>query len=269
MKMRIRIELKSETIFNSGEAENNIVNMKALTDDDGFVYFHSKTLKGQLKDQAFWLYDKYCDVITSDSTGIALVKAKKYANMIVELFGIEQEELKNRYIGKNDSNNESVKELKNGEEKEEVKQFKGYLNLDKSDILYAEGNLKIGDLKIDEEIRNYFKKIMIDDAQKDSKYHRLSHADLIKAQTQIRTSIQIGNKNVVEKGALAQYHTIKKGLIFYSELEYLNNNSKLQNYIEELEEVLKTFRRIGASTHRGRGEIIAILELEENEKGGN
>lgn len=48
----IRIELLSESIFATGEAEENSADIKALKDDLGFPYLKGKTFKGKLREEA-------------------------------------------------------------------------------------------------------------------------------------------------------------------------------------------------------------------------
>ncbi|WP_053956479.1 RAMP superfamily CRISPR-associated protein [Inediibacterium massiliense] len=236
MNKKLKIILKSEAIFNSGEAESNMVHMKALTDEFGFVYFHSKTLKGQLKDHAFWLYELYKYAEKKDKR---IEKSKHWFKCIVKLFGITEAELKYRNL------------------EEESKLYK-----------YVEGSLKISNLELEKPVREYFINLFKEDKQ--SSYYRLTQNDLIQAQTQIRTSIRLKD-GVAEQGGLVTYHTVKEGLVFYSELNLLENKSDVKNDLkkvepsneecwEVLEKIVKTFHRIGANTHRGRGEIEAVLE---------
>lgn len=238
--MKIQVELKTETIFNSGESDSNIVNTKALTDNDGFVYFHSKTLKGQLKDRAFWLYDRY------DQSCDGQEQAKKMANAIAYLFGIEQEELMSRYPDKT-KYNEFTKKLDDSFQKEP---------------LYCEGHLKIGNLEFDKEFKEIFKSLR----KNDEDYINFSKDALIKAQTNIRTNIVIGENGVTQDKFLGKYHTIRSGFKFESTLNYIpENDEKAESFKSELEMIVKSLDRIGSSINRGRGKVVSKL-LSKSEK---
>ncbi|WP_019537484.1 hypothetical protein [Paenibacillus ginsengihumi] len=81
---KIEVRLLSEAIFASGEKESHLVHSRALTDQYGFVYFHAKSLKGQLKRQAFWLLERYrC---------FDMAIAMQFFNSIERLFGINGNE---------------------------------------------------------------------------------------------------------------------------------------------------------------------------------
>jgi len=78
------VRLLSEAIFASGEKESHLVHSRALTDRYGFVYFHAKSLKGQLKKQAFWLLDRY--------RSLDMEKAGHFLKSIERLFGLNGNE---------------------------------------------------------------------------------------------------------------------------------------------------------------------------------
>lgn len=246
--MKIQVTLKTEAIFNSGEADSNIVHSKALTDDNGFVYFHSKTLKGQLKDRAFWLYDRYSEASDGKDS------AKKMANAIAYLFGIEQEELMSRYPkDKSNKYTEFVERL------DETIQ---------RDPLYCEGHLKIGNLEFDEELRELLNEVKSSFSE-DGNYINFSNDALIKAQTNIRTSISIGKNGVTEDKFLRKYHTIRSGFKFESKIEYIpTNDEKAKSFESELKMIVKSLDRIGSRTNRGRGKVVSkFIESSSNEGG--
>ncbi len=83
---KIEVRIRSEAIFNSAEKEDNTVQNKVLSDGFGFVYFHAKSFKGQLKNQAMWLWKQY--------NAMDQVIARSFFRSIVKLFGINQEEEK-------------------------------------------------------------------------------------------------------------------------------------------------------------------------------
>lgn len=232
--MKIEVELITETIFSSGESDSNIVNNKALTDKDGFVYFHSKTLKGQLKDRAFWIYDCYRFSTNGEK------EARRMANAIAYLFGIEEEELQSRYPVKKDQES-----------------FISYLEEGfQTKPLYCEGHLKIGNLEFNKDFRDALKSLQ----NGENGYKNYSEDALIKAQTNIRTNISVGENGVVENKHLGQYHTVQNGFKFESILEYIPfNDKKASSFKDELSLIVKSLKRIGASTNRGRGKVVAYL----------
>lgn len=220
---KIEVRLLSEAIFSSGEGERNLVHSKVLADRHGFVYLHAKTLKGQLKQRAFWLWNQYrsCDEQRAD----------EFLESTVRLFGINNEERKFYGVetGRNDTRLDSV------------------------------GIMKLGHLQLDEKIRSFFLNIMHRD--KLNEYYTHTHHDLIEAQTHVRTSIQVEDGVVVER-RITNYHTVKKGLIFYSTLWFDEDPSR---YLSDLNRIIRSFRRIGAGTHRGRGKIEARLLIDGKE----
>jgi len=51
-KYKIKVTLKSETIFGSGNSLGSLVNEEVLHDEDGFPYYNAKTLKGKIRREA-------------------------------------------------------------------------------------------------------------------------------------------------------------------------------------------------------------------------
>lgn len=218
---KIQVRICSEAIFSSGERERNLVQSRALTDRHGFVYFHAKTLKGQLKRQAFWLLEQY--------KSFDAKQAESFFGSIVRLFGINNDELELYYP-----------ELK-----------KAYHQ--------QQGIMKLGHLELDERIRAYFYKLQLKDEQ--NRYYNISPHDLIKAQTHIRTGIQLED-GVVRDRMMTTYHTVRHGLIFYAKLSFDGDPSY---DLENLQRIIYSFCRIGAGIHRGRGEIKACLLIDGKE----
>jgi len=219
---RIEVRICSEAIFSSGESESNIAHTKVLADRYGFVYFHAKSLKGQLKRQAFWLLEQYKSIDDQ--------RAKSFFHSIVKLFGINQKEIDIYYS-----------------KPEDFKQ-------------HEQGLMKLSHLELDEHIRAYFIKMQNED--EDKEYYNLSPHELIEAQTHIRTGIQIVD-GVVKDKMLTTFHTVRKGLVFYSRLSFDNNPS---DYLNDLHLIIRSFRKIGAGIHRGRGEIQARFLVNGKEK---
>ncbi len=232
---QIEIEISSEAILTSGEKERNTVQTKAQTDPYGFVYFHSKTLKGQLKKQAFWLLDKF---ISSDKD-----KAQSFYQSIVVLFGTNADETRKLEEKYNKKNEEVIKLNKNPQNP---------------------GIMRLSNLELDKELRDYFIGFYRD-KEDEKDYYRISPHDLIEAQTHIRTGIQIKD-GIAKNHMLNTFHTVRKGLVFYSTItiEELSNEITDKG-IENLAYIVYSLRRIGAGIHRGRGEITARL-LQGNEK---
>lgn len=221
----VKVEICSEAIFTNGESEGNLVQSVALTDAHGFVYFHAKTLKGQLKRQAFWLLDQYAsiDALTGGNRSIS------FLDSIIILFGINKEE--NDYISERYQ----------------------YDLVRKNEA----GILKISNLELDKKIRDYF--IALQQADEEENYYRISPHDLIEAQTHIRTGIEI-EKGIAKDKMLNTYHTVREGLIFYSDLiieEDLRERHEM--VVRDLQRIICSFRRIGAGIHRGRGLIKTEL----------
>lgn len=231
---RIEIEICSEAILTSGEKERNTVQTKAQTDPYGFVYFHSKSLKGQLKKQAFWLLDKYISIDKD--------KAQSFYESIVTLFGTNAEETRRLEKIYNEENEEVIKLNKNPQNP---------------------GIMRLSNLELDKELRDYFISFYRDE-EGEKEYYRISPHDLIEAQTHIRTGIQIKD-GVAKNHMLNTFHTVRKGLVFYSTLTFDETENKITDeVIEDLAYIVYSMRRIGAGIHRGRGEVTArLLQGEE------
>lgn len=212
---QIEVEICSETIFTAGEVEGNLVRTRALTDENGFVYFHAKTLKGQLRRQALWVLRQYENIDSYNGTKAA----ESFKNSIDYLFGKE---------GGNNA-----------------------------------GALKLGNLELPLMVREYFIIMQQQDLKKE--YYRISAHDLIEGQTQIRTGIQIDESGTAKDKMLTTYHTVKDGLIFYSDISFENTDENFEKYLEDFIKIIYSFRRIGAGIHRGRGEIKARLLLSGKE----
>lgn len=213
---KLEVQIRSEAIFSSGEGEQ-LVHTRALTDRDGFVYFHAKTLKGQLKRQAFWLFRRYqeCDK----------ARAEQFCASIAELFGVNGEE-----IGR-------------------------YLPQGGKQLHYpAVGCVKFGRLELDKNIRDYFRSLLQTDENDPDDY--FTPHDLVAAQTNIRTSIQIQN-GVAKDHMMTAYQTVKTGLVFYSNLTF--DPAPSAQSLEDFYRIVCSFRRIGAGIHRGRGLVRARL----------
>lgn len=241
---QIEVCLRSEAIFSSGEKERNLVQSKVLADRHGFVYFHAKSLKGQLKRQAFWILEQY--------RNIGIEHAKSFFASIVVLFGINEEEINNF--------------------------FPRELTLD--DPAFQQtychqqpGILRLGHLELDERIRNHFIALQAED--EDEEYYRITPHDLIEAQTHIRTGIQVKDGTALD-GMLTTYHTVKQGLAFYSSLtlepqtyesknQIILNQQDMAGHLANLQRIVSSFRRIGAGIHRGRGEASARLLVNGEE----
>lgn len=213
---KLKIIIKSEAIFTNGETGGNIVNAKALTDEYGFVYYHAKTLKGQLKRQGYWLLKQYKNMENCEERKIQFTKN------LAKIFGMNIEEQEMYEINKTVSLNEA-------------------------------GIMRLSNLTLGEDIRNYFIEIQNKDEKED--YYKITAHDLIEAQTNIRTGIQVEN-GVAANKMMTTYHTVKNGLIFYSILEFVEDPKE---YLNDLYRIIKSIRYLGAGTHRGRGEIEAEL----------
>ena len=230
---KIRIKICSEAIFNSGEREGNLVQSKVLSDPYGFVYFHAKTLKGQLKRQAFWLLKQYSKIDSIHGTNHAV----SFLNSFEKLFGAPNED--------------EIKIIKKYVERYE-KQWEG------------SGIIHFSNLELDNVIRNYFINLQKEDEK--NGYYRISPHDLIEAQTNIRTNIQI-DEGVVKNKMFHSFHTVKDGLRFYSTVTFREDISDMDksNLIEDLSRIVRSFRRMGAGIHRGRGEIDAHILFEDED----
>nr|WP_131464525.1 RAMP superfamily CRISPR-associated protein [Acetivibrio straminisolvens] len=230
---KIKVKICSEAIFNSGERERNLVQTKVLSDPYGFVYFHAKTLKGQLKRQAFWLLKQYAKIDYIKGTNHAASFIKSYE----KLFGEPNED-----------------------EKEIIKKYvKEYESKWKSP-----GLMRLSNLELDIAIRNYF--INLQNEDKENDYYRISPHDLIEAQTNIRTNIQLDD-GIVKDKMFHSFHTVKDGLTFYSTISFEEDVSETNepDLLKDLSRIIRSFRRIGAGIHRGRGEIEAHLLFEDTD----
>jgi len=221
---QIQIKIASEAIFDSGERERNTVQSKVLSDSYGFVYFHAKTLKGQLKKQAFWLLKQYDQIDKIQNTNYA----ERFYKSIVTLFGI------------------------NSLERNKLPQFEPY-NISYGSVA---GNMRLSNLELAKSIREYFIQLHKEDIE--NNYIRLSPYEIVKAQTNIRTGIQL-EEGVIKKRMFNSYHTVKEDLYFYADITFENVSLINQSVIEDLAKIIYSFRRIGAGIHRGRGEVEAKL----------
>lgn len=238
---KLRVRLLSEAIFSSGEKERNLVQVRALTDRHGFVYFHAKSLKGQLKRQAFWLLKQY--------RGIDKQCAQSFFESIVILFGVNKEEIKNIYSYP--------------EQSEIIKLVQSHPKLD----YRKPGIINFGHLELDERIKNFFIALQAEDEEEG--YYKISAHDLIEAQTNIRTGIQVQD-GIAKDKMLTSYHTVKKGLVFYANVSFNLSERELTEedlpiYLADFQRIVSSFRRIGAGIHRGRGEIDACLLYDDEE----
>jgi hypothetical protein len=212
---QIQVRLQSEAIFASGEKERNLVHSKALTDPYGFVYFHAKSFKGQLKKQAFWLWKQYEKV---DSQ-----RADSFLHSLITLFGINKLEIGAYGIG----NRVGVKE---------------------------NSGIALTNLELSEPLRNYFINLMVEEVEEG--YIHFSASDLVEAQTNIRTQIELEN-GTAKDNRLTTTQTVKEGLIFYSTVTFLDPPT--EKLLADLKRIVNSFSRIGAGIHRGRGEVEARL----------
>lgn len=223
----IEVKLVSEAIFDSGEMDGNLVQTKVLADPYGFVYFHGKSLKGQLKRQAFWILEQYKEMGQEE-------RARDFYYSMIKLFGMNKEEHDQYGI-------DSVNYTK----------------------VEPQGVMKLSHLQLDERIREQFRAL-----QKITSNHMddfiLSPYELIEAQTNIRTGIQLEN-GVVKQGRTTTYHTVKDGLIFYAYVSLPECLS--EEIIEDLRRIVHSYRRIGAGIHRGRGEVQSrLISLEKEDR---
>jgi len=219
---KLEVRIKSEAIFSSGEGEN-LIHTRTLTDRYGFVYFHAKTLKGQLKRQAFWLFRHY--------QGCDPARAYQFFGSIVELFGVNKDEIDRYYPGEK-----------------------------KLPFSPSVGCLNLGNLELDEKIREYLRSLLQTDTQDPEDV--ITPHDLIEAQTNIRTSIQI-EEGVAKDRMMTNYQTVKTGLIFYSKLNF--DPAPSSRSLEDFHRIVCSFRRIGAGIHRGRGLVRARLLVEKQD----
>lgn len=213
---QVQVQLQSEAIFASGEKERNLVHSKALTDPYGFVYFHAKSFKGQLKKQAFWLWKQYKKVNPQ--------RADSFLHSLITLFGINKQEIKAYQI------------------ENKVGRFK------------ENSGIALTNLELAESIRNYFINLMVEEVEEG--YIHFSASDLVEAQTNIRTQIELENGTAKDK-RLTTIQTVKEGLIFYSTVTFLEPPT--ENLLVDLKQIVNSLNRIGAGIHRGRGEVEACL----------
>ncbi|OEF97141.1 RAMP superfamily CRISPR-associated protein [Desulfuribacillus alkaliarsenatis] len=228
---KIQMRLCSEAIFDSGERERNTVQSKVLSDSYGFVYFHAKTLKGQLKKQAYWLLKQYKTIDEIQKTNYG----ESFYESIVRLFGFNSQETSKLPEGnKYNSNRGSVP-----------------------------GVMRLSNLELDETIRRYFIQLHQEDLEQD--YFRLSPYELINAQTNVRIGIQMED-GVIKNNMFNSYHTVKEGMYFYSNVTFEDVSEVKQPVIDDLARIIYSFKRIGAGIHRGRGEISAQLLVGKDNK---
>lgn len=219
----LELRLLSETVFSSGEKERNLVQSRALTDRYGFVYFHAKSLKGQLKRQALWLVQQY---IAMGEAG--KIRAKAFLDSMDILFGVNKWELEKAWTPQDFMHS--------------------YLHC-KQEVggLRGQGIMKLTHLELPQVVRDYFRNI-VGSAE-------FSVHDLIAAQTHIRTEIQL-EEGVVKDRMLNTYQAVKKGLVFQSRLFFDEDPTSV---LPDLLRILYSLDRVGAGIHRGRGEVEAKL----------
>ena len=123
---KIEVRICSEAIFSSGEKERNLVHNKVLTDRYGLVYFHAKSLKGQLKRQAFWILRQYGRFDPE--------RQASFLTSVSALFGINRAELQR-------------------------------INMESEFSLCGEGMMKLSSLELDKRIRKYFIALQSQDAR--------------------------------------------------------------------------------------------------------
>lgn len=240
---QIKIELKSDAIFTNGEKQRNIVQSRALTDEDGFVYLHAKSLKGHLKKQAFWLLHKYDSVyqntkeISEANKSHIKQRRDQFLSSIEVLFGLNDWE-KQLFIPVD-------------------------MNVKKHP---TQGLIKLGHLQLPQRVRQYFSQLLNEEVS--AQYVQLNKQELLEAQSNIRTYIQLDETGVVKDNQLASFHTVKRGLVFFADINIqpdpLNkfyNANDFNTYLDDLSLIVKSMRVIGAGVHRGTGNIQAELLL--------
>lgn len=235
---QIEVSLRSEAIFSSGEKERNLVQTRVLADRYGFVYFHAKSFKGQLKRQAFWLLRQYRQ--------IGLEHAMPFFSSIVVLFGINDEEI-NKFFPRSLTEHDPVFQRKYH--------------------FQQPGIMRLSHLQLDERVRNRFIALQIEDEEEG--YFRLNPHEFIEAQTHIRTGIQLQD-GVAANRMMNTYHTVRQGLVFYSSLflephAFSSQIGDMKIHLQNLQRIVSSFRRIGAGIHRGRGEVKARLLVNGKE----
>lgn len=247
IQYRMQVELLSEAIFSSGEKEANTVQSKALTDSNGFVYYHAKSLKGLLKKKAIWILKHYAKIDEQLSV--------QFLHSIIELFGMNNEELSLLYedmylLLKNDSL--LLKEL--ADKKDCFQQCNRKLPL-----------MKIGHLELPENVRAYYKKIyeqQLSTSEEDKDYIIISRHDLIEAQTHVRVGIQLQD-GVIQDRMFTSMHTVRKGLVFYAPI--VLDGEVTDQVKDDFFRIIYALDRIGAGIHRGYGEIKTRLLIQSSE----
>lgn len=219
----LEIRLLSEAIFASGEKERNLVQSRALSDDYGFVYFHAKSLKGQLKRQALWLLRQYIAIGKGD-----YAQAYNFLHSIDALFGVNTWELGKAW---------GLEEF--------MSDYLKYMQIEKG--LRGQGMMRLTHLELPHEVKDAFRAMIESDA--------FSSHELISAQTSVRTEIQL-DEGIVKDGMLNTYQAVKKGLVFQAKIFFEEDPSQV---LLDLLRIICSLDRIGAGVHRGRGEIEAKL----------
>lgn len=178
--IRIRVRLLSEAIWDSGEQAANHVHTQALSDTNGFVYYHAKTFKGQLKKQAIWLYRLYKEAGEKET-------AAQFIEAVADLFGWGKEEEKTYQI-------ENVK--------------------------WRTGIMRLGHLELPDAVKKYLLGLLQEDIDSEGPhFYHFSPQDLLEAQTQIRAMIQLENQ-IVKDRMFRLFHTVKEEMTFESRLEF-------------------------------------------------
>ncbi|QDR78922.1 hypothetical protein [Sporomusa termitida] len=115
-------------------------------------------------------------------------------------------------------------------------------------LLYQPGIMHLGHLELDERIRQHLIGL-----QAGGEAALLSPFDLIEAQTNTRTGIQIAD-GAAKDGRLTTYHTVKQGMVFYSTVRF---TADPEPYLADLQRIVCSLDRLGAGIHRGRGLVKA------------
>jgi hypothetical protein len=221
--VRIRLKLLSEAIFDSGEQATNHVHTQALSDAQGCVYYHAKTFKGVLKRQAFWLYRLYKEMGEEQT-------ARTFMEAVADLFGIHDEEQKLYNIF-------------------DVRRRKGYMRL--------------GNLQLPISIRNRIAEWLgVDGQARERGCDRFSPQDILEAQTNVRTIIQMEG-GVVKDRMLTFFHTVKEKLVFESQVEF--ERFPDVDHLQQLLRIVRSLERIGAGENRGYGRVEPKLLINGRE----
>ncbi|MEK4529885.1 RAMP superfamily CRISPR-associated protein [Paenibacillus sp. FSL H8-0104] len=223
----LELRLLSEAVFASGEKERNLVQSRVLSDEYGFVYFHAKSLKGQLKRQALWLLRQYIAIDRKDD----YAHAYAFLHSMDVLFGVNTWELVNAW---------------------DLEKFMNdYLQHEQSGKgLRGQGIMRFTHLELPHEVKNAFRELIDTNA--------FSSHDLTSAQTYLRTEIQL-EEGIVKDNMLNTYQAVKKGLVFQSRIFFEENPSEV---LPDLLRIIYSLDRIGAGVHRGRGEIETKLLID-------